>query len=154
MSNCNEALLRAWLKMSTSVVNNRLVTELSFNEALICNILFREQLLNGEKKITATDLCNRTKMLKSQMNRTLGKLEARGIIRRERSNDDRRQVFVLPNPDRAGLYHHQHQQVLSFVDAIIDEIGEEKAMQTMALLEEISAVADKILQNQKFFEEE
>ncbi len=145
MIQANEALLRAWLRMSTSVVNNRVVTELSFNEALICNILFREQLIDPKARLTATDLCAKTKMLKSQMNRTLGQLEARGIIRRERSTEDRRQVFVTMDADRAGLYHQLHERVLGIVDAIIERIGEEHAAQTAALLEEIADVADQLL---------
>ncbi len=149
MYDCNEALLRAWLRMSTSVVNNRLVNELSFNESLICNILYREQLLKQDSFLTATDLCLRTKMLKSQMNRTLTQLEMKGIIRRERSSGDRRQVFVMLDTERAGLYHQQHKRVLELVDAIIERIGEDKARQTIALLEEISTAADQLLQEQK-----
>ena len=145
MDELNEELLCAWLKMSTSVVNDRVVTELSFNEALICNILFREQLVNRNLRVTATELCRRTKMLKSQMNRTLGQLEMRGIIRRERSTEDKRQIFVTMNPERAGLYRQLHSRVLHLVDDIIGHIGEEKARTVMEILNEIADVAEHLL---------
>ena len=67
----NEALLGAWLRLSTSINNSRLVTELPYNESLICNVLYRNDLLHNEKKLTATELCAETKILKSQMNRSL-----------------------------------------------------------------------------------
>ena len=145
MDELNEELLCAWLKMSTSVVNDRVVTELSFNEALICNILFREQLVNRNLRVTATELCRRTKMLKSQMNRTLGQLEMRGIIRRERSTEDKRQIFVTMNPERVGLYRQLHSRVLHLVDDIIGHIGEEKARTVMEILNEIADVAEHLL---------
>ena len=93
MSELNEKLLRAWLKMSTSVVNNRVVTELSFNEALICNILFREQLVNQNLRVTATELCNKTKMLKSQMNKVLVSLENQNMIERFPAPEDKRKAY-------------------------------------------------------------
>lgn len=145
MSELNEKLLRAWLKMSTSVVNNRVMTELSFNEALICNILFREQLVNQNLRVTATELCNKTKMLKSQMNRTLNQLEVRGIIHRERSTEDKRQIFVTMNPEHAGLYHQLHKRILNLVDGIIGQIGEDKATMAADLLSEIANAADDML---------
>ena len=39
MEKINEELLTAWLKISTSVNNSRLVSKMSFNESLVCNIL-------------------------------------------------------------------------------------------------------------------
>ncbi len=146
MSELNERLLHAWLNMSTSVVNDRLVTELSFNEALICNILFREQLIGKNQRITATDLCEKTKMLKSQMNRTLSQLEARGIIHRERSTEDKRQIFVTMNSDRAGLYYQLHTRILGIVDNIIAQVGTEKAEIATNVFNEMAAAADHLLE--------
>ena len=71
MDSLNENLLNAWLRLSTSINNPRIVSEMTYNESLVCNILYN----HSESEITATDLCNATKMLKSQMNRTLNQLE-------------------------------------------------------------------------------
>ena len=145
MSEINESLLRAWLKLSTSVVNDRVVSDLSYNEARICNILFREKVTNSQGHMTATDLCQETRMLKSQMNRTLGSMEAKGLICRERSEEDKRKVFVYMNPDHMGLYHDLHYKVMKLVDGIVAEIGEAKAQLITDLMNEISCAADRLL---------
>lgn len=145
MSELNEGLLKAWLNLSTAVVNHRVVTELSYNEALVCNLLYRDAMAHPEKRCTATDLCAATRMLKSQMNRTLNQLENKGIIRRERSKEDKRQVFVTMDPERSGPYREMHQKVLKLVDGIVEEIGTEKAKQAEMLLNDIAGVADRLL---------
>lgn len=145
MKETNEGLLRAWLKLSTSVVNDRVVSDLSYNEALICNILYREKVTNPESHMTATDLCQETRMLKSQMNRTLCRMEARGLICRERSEEDKRKIYVFMNPDHMGMYHDLHRKVLKLVDGIVAEIGEQKARLITDLMEEISTAADRLL---------
>lgn len=149
MKAINEALLGAWLHLSTNVVNHRMVSELSYNEALICNILFRETRNNPQHPLTATDLCRETKMLKSQMNRTLGQLEARGLIHRERSTEDKRCILVFMNPEQLDTYHAVHQKILNLVDGVVAEIGEAKAKLITDLMEEISAVVDQLQPKQE-----
>lgn len=85
----NEELLEAWLRLSTILCNDRIVSEMPYNEALICNILYRRQRQDKKGTTTATDLCRQTKMLKSQMNRTLQSMEDKKIITRRRSDTDK-----------------------------------------------------------------
>lgn len=146
MKDTNEALLSAWLRLSTSVINSRLVTDMSFNESLVCNILYRNLMENPEKKITATELCNVTKILKSQMNRILNQLEKKAIIIRERSKDDKRQVFVKMDLLHADAYRRQHEKILKIVDEVISHLGEEKAIETINILTQVSAVTDELLE--------
>ena len=126
MSQLNEELLNAWLRVSTSIVNSRIVSELTYNETLVCNALYRYGLEKRSKPLTATDLCGMTNMLKSQMNRTLNLLEGRGLITRQRSTEDKRQVFVFFNADKSEAYEIQHSRILKLLDEIIKELGEEK----------------------------
>ena len=35
----SEALLTSWLRLSTSINNSRLVSTMSYNESLVCNLL-------------------------------------------------------------------------------------------------------------------
>lgn len=146
MSNTNEELLNAWLRISTSVINSRLVSELSFNESLVCNILYRHQIEHPEDRITATELCSITKILKSQMNRILNELEKKEIIIRERSKSDKRQVYVKLDMLHAEIYKKQHEKILRIVDEIINKIGEEKAIETIHVLTQISEIADGLLE--------
>ena len=79
---------------------------------------------NPEDPLTATDLCNTTRMLKSQMNRTLNSMEEKGFITRERSTEDKRQVYVTLNAKQAELYINQHAKILKVLDAIIADAEE------------------------------
>lgn len=142
----NETLLTAWLRLSTSIHNSRVVSELTYNESLICNLLYENSLLQNAKKLTATDLCQKTKILKSQMNRTLNHLEEMGIISRERSSQDKRRVFITMNKEHASKYNKQHEQILALLDSIITKLGREDAAQTVKVLNMISDIADEVLQ--------
>jgi len=139
----NEALLSAWLRLSTSVINSRLVSEMSYNESLICGILYKYSKL-GET-ITATELCQTTRILKSQMNRTLTQLEEKGLIRRERSASDKRRIEISLNLEQAQQYEKQHKEILEIIDHIITELGAEETKQAIALFHRIADIANKFL---------
>lgn len=136
----NEALLDAWLALSIAVNNEKMVSEMPYNEALICNILYRNQRQDKEQLLTATDLCRQTKMLKSQMNRTLQCMEEKDLITRSRSSSDKRRVFITLNTENR-LYQDQHQKILNIADTLIDKLGSEKAMEIADLF---TMIADTV----------
>lgn len=140
----NEALLKAWLRLSTSVINSRIVSAMSYNEALVCNILY--PLTKAGRTVTATALCQATKMLKSQMNRTLNLLENKGMIVRERSTTDKRQVLIRFNMDHAKQYEELHKEVLSIIDHISSKLNKEESQQAIHLLTKLADLADDILE--------
>lgn len=144
MTKINENLLDAWLRLSISVNNPRLVTEITYNESLICNILYKNAHNSEAKPLTATDLCKMTNMLKSQMNRTLNQLEERKLITRERSTIDKRQVFVSMNLEQCRIYESQHEQILQILDAVIEKLGTEQSLAAIQLLNAISEVAEEL----------
>ena len=141
----NEALLGAWLRLSVSINNSRVVSEISYNESLICNILYRNSLEHPNESLTATDLCNETRILKSQMNRILTQLEAKNLITRERSPEDKRRVFIHLNSDRSNAYLKHHKEILDLLDIIIEKLGKEQAEQIIHSLNGISDVADEVI---------
>lgn len=145
MQNINEKVLNAWLKLSTTICNERIVSELPFNESFICGILHHNAQAHPEKKITATELCERTNMQKSQMNRTLNSMEEKGLIFRKRSEKDKRQVFVSINMDNAEIYENQHKKILEFVDTVLDKVGREKAEEIIQLFTLISNKAKEVM---------
>lgn len=140
----NETLLASWLRLSTSVNNSRFVSEMSYNESLVCNILYRHQMIAPEVQLTATDLCQMTKIIKSQMNRVLNQLEKKNLITRIRSTIDKRQVFVSFNLEKAKTYERQHQQILEVLDHIIEELGPKKVEEAIVLFEKVSDIADRL----------
>ncbi len=144
MRDMHELLLNAWLRLSTSINNARLVSEMTFNESLICNILYNHTKANDGSIITATDLCNMTNMLKSQMNRTLNQLEKKNMITRERSTVDKRQIIITMNLEQCHTYENQHRRILDILDAVIEQLGETKTRQTIDTLNQISEIANHL----------
>lgn len=140
----NERLLDSWLRLSTSIMNPRVVSSMSYNESLVCNVLYRRHC-NGGPQLTATDLCNETKILKSQMNRILTSLEERGIIKKERSSSDKRLVYLTLNEDKLDVYLEQHSRILDLLDNIMLRLGPEKTAHAIEMFDEISTIADSLL---------
>lgn len=145
MQNINEQILNAWLKLSTTICNERIVSDLPFNESYICGILHHNATEHPEKKMTATELCEETNMQKSLMNRTLNSMEEKGLISRKRSEKDKRQVFVSLNIENAGIYERQHKKILDFVDTVLEKVGKEKAEEIIQLFTLISNKAKEVL---------
>lgn len=145
MKELNEKILDAWVRVSLAINSERVVSDLTYNESVICNILYRNERLESGAKTTATDLCNQTKMLKSQMNRTLNSLEKREIITRKRSDTDKRQIYVKFNLDKADVYIKQHAKILRLVDTFIERFGEGKANEIVEMFNAISDMADEVM---------
>lgn len=145
MTEINEEVLDAWLRLTTTIVNERIVSDLPYNETMICGVLYRYARNCPEKKLTATQLCGKLKMLKSQMNRTLNSMEEKGLIFRERSGEDKRQVYVSLNMEMVGVYERQHEKILDFVDRLLDKVGKEKAGEIIKLFTMISDTAEEVI---------
>ena len=145
MQELNEELLDAWVRLLLAISSERVVSDIPYNEALICNLLYRHNRRNPEEKLTATALCAETKMQKSQMNRTLNSMESRNLIIRERSASDKRQIYVTLDMTQADLYKRQHAKILNLVDTIVDKFGEEKAMEALQMFNDIADVAREVM---------
>lgn len=124
----NEELLEAWLRLSCVIDNQRLAADFPFNEALVCGLLSQ----GGCR--TASELCARTRILKSQMNAILRSLERQGVIARQRSQTDRRRVELRLLPASLERYRASHRQALDTVDRLISGMGEDAARQLLPLL--------------------
>ena len=139
MEDIKEKVLDAWLQLLTSINTERIVSSMTFNEALLCNILSR----NKEHIFTATELCNKVKMQKSLMNRTLTNMEDKGWISRIRSTMDKRQVFVKWNEEASALYQKEHKAVLDLIDRILSKIGYDKANEVIQMFATIASIAQQ-----------
>lgn len=150
MKSFNEELLSAWLRLSNTICNERIVTHLPYNEALVCNILYNQRMDHPDEYLTATDLCEKTRLIKSLMNRTLNSLEKKGFIVKQRSEGDRRNVYVKFNEEKISTYEKGHNEVLQVVDRIAknieDRIGEEK---TKELVKIFHAISDATVETMK-----
>lgn len=137
MKQLNEEILEAWLQLTSTINNERIVNQYSFNETIICRILVRNQ----DKEMTATELCALTKMQKSQMNRTLTSMEARNIISRVRSKEDKRKIILKLNKNQVKIYQEEHERILHIVDEVIEKLGKEDAQKTLDLFHLIANIA-------------
>ncbi len=139
----DEELLAAWLRLGSIIDNQRLVSELPFNEAMVCGLILRAQE-NGDA-LTASDLCAQTRILKSQMNAILHSLEKKGFLQRKRSQKDLRQIELFLLPEGRERYLDSHRQTLALVDRLIDEAGQETIQTLIPLLTQMADSFDKIL---------
>ena len=123
-NDAGERLLSAWLTLSSTLWNERIVTGMTFNEAFVCNLLSRQ---DAAQPLTATDLCQRTKLLKSQMNKLLTTLEGKGFIRRARSEEDKRVVLIHLTDAGRAAYLAEHEHIAGILSQLIDTLGEDRA---------------------------
>ena len=133
-----ENLLDAWLRVSSVVSNNRLVSGLSFNEAFVLNLLYKQYRGERENKLTATDLCRQTNILKSQMNAILTSLEKKQMILRRRSEEDRRQIEVEINPDSLDIFMECHERSLALVEGVLERIGTAEGQDAVVMLNRLA----------------
>ena len=135
----NEQVLEAWLQMTTVINNERITSDLPYNESMICRYLYQNQ------DVTATDLCNYMRMQKSQMNRTLTSMEKKNLITRVRSEQDNRKIYVTLNDSMIQIYKKQHEKILKIVDQLFDKIGYEKQSEVIELFDLITQTAKEML---------
>lgn len=145
MENLNERILSAWLTMSSVINNERIVSSLSFNEAHVCNLLYRQQLENPGVYMTATELCTRTRMLKSHMNKVLTSLEKQEIICRFPSPEDKRKAYIRLVDENLPKFEAVHARSIAVVDHVIERLGVEDAEQLASLFMRTSGYVDELL---------
>lgn len=145
MESLNETLLASWVRLSTSVINNRLVPDLSYNESVVCHYLYRNLIFKNKENLTASMLCEKTHILKSQMNRILNRLEEKQMITRKRSTTDKRKVYITFNLEQAKEYKKQHEKIITMLNNIIERIGREAAEDAIRIFDTVSNVADELI---------
>ena len=140
-NDAGERLLSAWLTLSSTLWNERIVTGMTFNEAFVCNLLSRQ---DAAQPLTATDLCQRTKLLKSQMNKVLSEMERKGYVQRMRSEKDKRQVLLSLTEAGQTAYAKEHSGISEILHSLVEDLGEEKALHAADIVEEITQSLEKI----------
>ena len=138
-----DKLLDAWLSLTSTLWNTRIVTSMTYNAAHVMGILLR--LSTPQHPLTATDLIRRTHLLKSQMNKILSTLESKGYIVRTRSANDRRMAHILLTPEGETAYLTEHEGVKEILAKLIDRIGENRALQIAQDLSDVVTVLDGVL---------
>ena len=140
-----DRLLAAWLSLTSTLWNKRLVSTLTYNEAHVLGILLRAE--DTARVCTATTLIAQTRLLKSQMNKLLTTLESKGYITRTRSGEDKRVIFIALTESGEAAYLAEHAHVEAIVSQLIAQIGEEKAQALTQGINETVAALENILES-------
>ena len=143
-----EELLYAWMEMSLHIRGNRILDGFSFNEIMICGLLHRRQV-SGQPPLTATELGDYTRLLKSQINHILTGMESRGLIYRERAAHDKRVIYVHLRDDALSAYLTEHEKVLDIVDSVSASLGEEDTKHLTALMRKATAVVNNCISKEE-----
>lgn len=133
-----EELLTAWLKLSAVVRNERMVKYLSFREVFILNILTHAE---ADSFITATDIIEKTGMLKSQVNKVLTDLEEIGYITRAKDSVDKRRIRLQITQKGTEIYQKEHEGILNILNKVCSKLGEERID---TFVNEVYSIADAI----------
>lgn len=136
-----DKLLDAWLNLTSTLWNTRLVVSMPYNEAHVLGLLLRHC---GEP-MTATDLIHRTHLLKSQMNKLLTSLEGKGFITRVRAKEDKRRIEIRLTPEGVLAYREEHKRVEAILQQLTGRIGAQRALDIAQDLSEIVTLLDDIL---------
>ena len=137
-----DKLLDAWLSLSSTLWNTRIVSSMTYNECHILGILHRG---GAGARQTATDLIARTHLLKSQMNKLLTSLEHRGLIVRSRALADKRQIHIRLTPEGETAYREEHKGVEAILNKVIERLGTTRALDIARELTDVTAIVDDIL---------
>ncbi len=135
-NNIYENLLDKWLRTTFVIFNRRIVKELSFNEAVVCRLL--NEAKQNNVNMTATDLCNKTKILKSLMNLTLNNLEKKEMIRRVRSKKDKRQYYLVLNEEHIDVYNREHKRIIGLIKEATKELNDTEIQNIIDVLGKIT----------------
>lgn len=135
--NQEEALLTAWLKVSVKLRNHRLVHHLPYNQAFACHFIYQAEQNNT--RITATQLCEYTGMLKSHINKILKELNEKELIQIQINPADRRERFIFFTEKGKTVYLAEKKNSTAIAAYAAQQLGSEDTQQMIRLL---SAVAD------------
>lgn len=133
----SEELLEGWLRMSMTIWNERLVSVMTYNESMVCNLLYKQYKAQSTP-LTATYLCDKLQIRKPQMNVILNRLEKDGMITRSRSQVDKRIIEIVLTEKGIPIYEQAHMEILRLPLAIIERMGEEKAGSLAVLMHEVA----------------
>ena len=128
-----EDLLYAWMQMSVSIRGNRILSGFSFNEMMLCGLLYRRQKA-ALPPLTATELGDEMHLLKSQINHILTAMEKDGMVTRTRSTQDKRSVHVQLTETGCARYEEEHAHVMEIIGLIHDDLGDENTQQLTRLI--------------------
>ena len=104
-----EDLILAWIHATGVLKNTRITQKMIYNEAVVMSIVYERYREDGVGAVTFGEICRRTRMLKSLVNRTIGTLASRGFLER-RTGEDKRTTYVVPVKKKLPEFLEEHER--------------------------------------------
>ena len=127
-----EEMLRSYINMSANIKENRLLSDLSFNEIMVMNLIVEEEM-------SFKELQNRLNILKSQLNRIINDLKNKSLIETYIPLDDKRKLMIK-NGSNLALYFKEHEKMLKLMSLVKKELGENDFKKLIELLNKTTSV--------------
>lgn len=127
-----EELLRAYINMSVNIKENRLLSDLSFNEIMVMNLIVEEER-------SFKELEERLNILKSQLNRIINDLKTKGLVETYIPLNDKRKL-IIKKGNNIELYNTEHERMLRLMSLVKNKLGEADFKKLIELLNETTNV--------------
>lgn len=119
----SEKLIHTWLEFYMSVKENENLEILTFNEMVVCHYLKISE--DNNEDLTATDLSEKMRLFKSQINLILNDMINSEYIEKVRSVEDKRVYHIKLTDKGREVYYLEHEKILDITKRIVDKIGED-----------------------------
>ncbi len=134
-----ERLLNAWIGLNGYLKDSRVTQTMTYNEAVTMKLVLDQYRQDGVGRTPVQAILRKTRMLKSQVNRTVNALCRQGYLTKEKGGEDARALFVRPVPERLADFLAVHARSLQMAQTIIDVIGAEDAAQFVRICQRLLA---------------
>lgn len=134
----DEQVLSAWIRLNSVLKDSRMTKALTYNEAIVMNIIYERYVQDNAAMVSVKTITRETKMLKSQVNRTINALCEQGFIAKHRDSEDGRNLLVSLIAEKIPEFLSVHDRSLAMVQAIIDIIGEKDAQAFVRISEKVA----------------
>lgn len=134
----DEQVLSAWIRLNSVLKDSRMTKALTYNEAIVMNIIYERYVQDNTAMVSVKTITRETKMLKSQVNRTINALCEQGFIAKHRDSEDGRNLLVSLIAEKIPEFLSVHDRSLAMVQAIIDIIGEKDAQAFVRISEKVA----------------
>jgi hypothetical protein len=118
--------------MSVNIKENRLLSDLSFNEIMVMNLIVEEER-------SFKELEERLNILKSQLNRIINDLKAKGLVETYIPLNDKRKL-IIKKGNNIELYNTEHERMLKLMSLVKNKLGEVDFKKLIELLNETTNV--------------
>ena len=131
-------LLRAWVQLSGILKSSRFTKELPYNEAIVMLMLYEKYQYDGRGILSVKEITTSTKILKSQVNRTLNSLQQKGLLQRCDGEGDKRIAYVRCVEENLDVFLQVHASSMQIAAQIRDIIGPEDTQVFIRIVEKLS----------------